>query len=346
MGIRIHGLGNIQMITMSEIAKLTGVSQPTVSRVLNGNTSVNPETAKKVWECADEHNYQPNIIAQSLVGNKTNLIGVIVTDIGNPFFAELVKAIEAAASDKGYSIMLFNSDYDKEREKKHMDLLRRYNADGVLLVPISNTKEAIKEYAKYDLPLVSVTLDLKEIDSVYISHIEAGKKVADHFLGMGYESFVFIGDSDDEKEEGFRLQLEAFDVDITNHYYLISRSGNIEKEIQMWLSKEANTDGIGIFALNDMIAITMMEILKKLKVEIPQDVALVGFDNTVFGKITTPTLTSVAQPVVEMGNRGFERLIEKIDQSKDQEKCIRYELGTRLIVRDSTVKIQKKAIAE
>ena len=329
--------GDIQIITMSEIATLTGVSQPTVSRVLNGNTSVNPETAKKVWDCANEHNYQPNIIAQSLAGNKTNLIGVIVTDISNPFFAELIEEIEASAADKGYSIMLFNSDYDKNREKKHMELLRRYNVDGVLLVPTSNTKEAIKEYRTYDLPLVSVTLDLKEIDSIYISHIEAGQKVADHFRGMGYESFIFIGGSDDEKEEGFRSQLEVSGIDISTHYRVVKPYENIEQEIKMWLSKEVNTGGIGIFSFNDLMAIETMEKLKKMKVEIPQNVALVGFDNTLFGKITTPTLTSVAQPIAEMGSKAVQRLIEKIDGIKDSEKCIRYQLDTRLIVRDSTV---------
>lgn len=334
--------GDIQMITMSEIATLTGVSQPTVSRVLNGNTSVNPETARRVWDCAKKHNYQPNIIAQSLAGNKTNLIGVIVTDISNPFFAELIEEIEASAADKGYSIMLFNSDYDREREKKYMELLRRYNVDGALLVPTSNTKEAIKEYGTYDLPLVSVTLDLRNIDSVYISHIEAGQKVADHFLGMGYESFIFIGGSDDEKQEGFRSQLEAAGVDISTHYRVIKHYDNIEQEIKMWLSKEFNTDGIGIFSFNDLMAIKTMEVLKKMKVEIPQDVALVGFDNTLFGKITTPTLTSVSQPIAEMGSKAVQRLIEKIDGIKDRGECIRYQLDTRLIVRDSTVKIKKR----
>ena len=106
------------MITMTEIARLTGVSQPTVSRVLNGNTAVNPEIRERVLACAREHDFQPNVMAQSLVGSKTRLIGVIVTDISNSFFAELVKYIGEEARKDGYSLILFSSDYDLEKERE------------------------------------------------------------------------------------------------------------------------------------------------------------------------------------------------------------------------------------
>ena len=106
------------MITMAEIARLTGVSQPTVSRVLNGNKAVNPEIRERVLACAREHEFQPNVMAQSLVGSKTHLIGVVVTDIGNAFFADLVKHIEQAAGQAGYSMILFNSGYDRDHEKE------------------------------------------------------------------------------------------------------------------------------------------------------------------------------------------------------------------------------------
>ena len=121
------------MITMAEIARLTGVSQPTVSRVLNGNKTVNPEIREKVLACAREHDFQPNVMAQSLVGSRTKLIGVIVTDIGNAFFADLVKYIEQEAGKAGYSIILFNTGYDAEHEKECLDVVRRYRVDGLVL---------------------------------------------------------------------------------------------------------------------------------------------------------------------------------------------------------------------
>lgn len=113
------------MITMTEIAKLTGVSQPTVSRVLSGNQAVNPDIRERVLACAREHDFQPNIMARSLAGSKTRLIGVILTDISNAFFADLVKHIEQEAGKEGYSLILFNSNYDPGHERECLDVVRR-----------------------------------------------------------------------------------------------------------------------------------------------------------------------------------------------------------------------------
>lgn len=331
------------MITMTEIAKLTGVSQATVSRVLNGNTSVDSEVRKKVLDCAKAHNYQPNIIAQSLVGNRTFLLGMVVTDIGNPFFADLIKTIEAEAGARGYSLMLFNTNYDKEKEKKYLEILKRYRVDGVLLVPITDEESYVEELKKYDIPLVSVTLDLKTIDSVYISHCEAGAKVASHLLGMGFDSFIFVGGDEDEKEKGFIDELKKKDIDIRKHHFFIKEQPGVDyrKILKERLEEEKESGGIGIFANNDVQALKVMEALKGLKVDVPQDAALVGFDNTFICKITSPAITSVAQPIEEIGRLGVERIVQLINK-EDRDKCVRYQLDTRLITRASTIKSRKK----
>lgn len=331
------------MITMTEIAKLTGVSQATVSRVLNGNTSVNTEVRRRVLDCANEHNYQPNIMAQSLVGNQTFILGIVVTDISNPFFAELVKVIESEAAQRGYTLMLFNTDYDKEREKKYLDILKRYRADGVLLVPAGDEETYIEELKQIQIPMVSVTMDLKTIDSIYISHLEAGAKVANHLLGMGFDSFIFVGGSKDEKEIGFINELQKKGINTDRHYLSVLEKPDINlKEILYGrLREEEQSDGIGIFANNDVQALKVLEALKELKVDIPQDVALVGFDNTFICKIASPTLTSVAQPIEEIGKLATERIVELI-QKENLDQCVRYQLGTRLITRASTVKTKMK----
>lgn len=331
------------MITMTEIARLTGVSQPTVSRVLNGNTSVDPEIAKKVLQCAKEHNYQPNLIAQSLVGNKTFLIGLVVTDISNPFFAEIAKAVEAEASRRGYSIMLFNSDYQMDKEEKYLELLNRYRVDGVILTPILWTDEYIDTRLKYSLPLVGITLDLKRIDSVYVSHYDAGKEVGKHLVENECENFTFIGGINDEKEIGYRAYLESTGIDLGKHYYYIEGKNDlyVKKQLSRFIEERLDSGKIGIFACNDIHAIKVIEILKELKIRIPQDVALVGFDNTYFCKFTTPALTSIAQPVEEIGRIAVDRLIEKIN-SKKKLPCKRFQLGTELVVRSSSIKPEEE----
>jgi LacI family transcriptional regulator len=331
------------MITMTEIAKLTGVSQATVSRVLNGNTSVNTEVRKRVLDCANEQNYQPNIMAQSLVGNQTFLLGMIVTDIGNPFFAELVKVIESEAAERGYTLMLFNTNANREREKKYLDILKRYRADGVLLVPVTDEEEYVEELKQIGIPIVSVTRNLKTIDSIYTSHFEAGAKVANHLLGMGFDSFIFVGTDVDEKEKGFANELQNKGIDTDKHHFFIldKPSINLKEILSERLKEEEQSDGIGIFAYNDVQALKVLEVLKELKVNIPQDVALVGFDNTFICKIASPAITSVAQPIEEIGKLGVERIVELV-RKKNLEQCVRYQLDTRLVTRASTVKTKKK----
>ena len=132
------------MITMTEIARLTGVSQPTVSRVLNGNQAVNPEIRERVLACAREHNFQPNVIARSLAGSKTMLLGLVFTDISNSFFADLEKLLEQEAKKSGYSVIVFNSDYDWNREKECLDVIRRYRVDGLVIVPVEENSEKLR----------------------------------------------------------------------------------------------------------------------------------------------------------------------------------------------------------
>lgn len=330
------------MITMSQIAELTGVSQPTVSRVLNGNTSVNEQTARKVLECAKKYNYQPNIIAQSLTGNKMHLIAVIVTDLSNPFFAEIVKSIEQEASKLGYNIMLFNSDYNIQKEEKYLKILQQYKVDGIILVPTFCTEEYVKKIKKYELPLVSLTREMKAVDSVFISHFEAGEKVAAHLLNIGFERFVFVGGEGDEKELGYQNQLKKANIDLKKNYLHITSSNDemYLNELVNQLKTNSFASGTGIFTFNDVEAIKILEVLKKAAIEIPKDVAVVGFDNTIFGKIVTPSLTSVSQPIHEMGKLAVERLIEKIDSPSMEDGYRHYQLEARIVTRESSVSVK------
>ena len=163
------------MITMTEIARLTHVSQPTVSRVLNGNPKVSPEIRERVLACAREHDYQLNALAKGLTGGPTHLLGVLVTDISNGFFADLAKEIETAARERGYSILLFNSDYDPDREQEYLDVVRRYRVDGVLAVPIRETSPQWYDYVqRLDVRVVTITRRAEGLDSFYADHAAAG----------------------------------------------------------------------------------------------------------------------------------------------------------------------------
>ena len=240
------------MITMTEIARLTGVSQPTVSRVLNGNTAVNPEIRERVLACAREHDFQPNVMAQSLVGSKTRLIGVIVTDISNSFFAELVKYIGEEARKDGYSLILFSSDYDLEKEKECLDVVKRYRVDGLIMVPVDeNGAEWRGMVSRLDIPTVVITRHATGIDSFYVAHDEAGAQVARHLHEQGYEEYIFFGNTTDDKYLGFIDGMANECREFRKHLTIISSKDSqvIEAALKEHFAK--TTGKTGIFAYND-----------------------------------------------------------------------------------------------
>lgn len=300
------------MITMTEIARLTHVSQPTVSRVLNGSQKVDPEIRERVLACAREHDYQCNALARGLQGRKTMLLGVLVTNISNSFFADLAKAIELEARKRGYSIILFNSDYDKAREQDCLDVLRRYRVDGVIAVPVLRDNDCWPDCAKrLDVPLVVVTRRIEGLDSIYLDHAGASGLVARHMLERGYERFLFIGRNYDVKYQGFRQALlEACPPEaVVNLEYW--DDGRLLEDLQAWF----RTPGprTGIYANNDICALRVLRVLRELEISVPGQAGVAGFDDTFMGRYLNPALTSVSQPIQEMAREAVARLTDRID---------------------------------
>ena len=255
------------MITMTEIARLTGVSQPTVSRVLNGNTAVNPEIRERVLACAREHDFQPNVIAQSLVGSKTRLIGVIVTDISNSFFAELVKYIGEEARKDGYSLILFSSDYDLEKEKECLDVVKRYRVDGLIMVPVDeNGAEWRGMVSRLDIPTVVITRHATGIDSFYVAHDEAGAQVARHLHEQGYEEYIFFGNTTDDKYLGFIDGMANECREFRKHLTIISSKDSqvIEAALKEHFAKTTGKTGVEMEALTG-VSVTLLTIYDMCK---------------------------------------------------------------------------------
>lgn len=329
------------MITMTEIARLTGVSQPTVSRVLNGNQAVNPEIRERVLACAREHDFQPNVMAQSLVGSRTHLIGVVLTDISNSFFADLVKYLEREARAYGYSLILFNTNYDPEHEKESLDVVRRYRVDGLVAVPVDErASDWNRLIRKLDIPTVVITKQVRGMDSVYVSHEEAGAQVGEHFREEGFEEYIFFGNTEDVKYQGFAKALKERDPEFGQHLTVISskKEQKIQAALEQYYSRKRRRTGI--FAYNDRRAVQMLGILQRMGVKVPEQAGLVGFDNTYMCEFLYPRLSSVAQPNEEMASIAMRRLLYKIDHPED-DRTEDHPLQATLVKRDSSVRQQK-----
>lgn len=325
------------MITMTEIAKLTGVSQPTVSRVLNGNQAVNPDIRERVLACAREHDFQPNVIAQSLVGSRTHLIGVVLTDISNSFFADLVKHLEQEARKSGYSLILFNTNYDPEHEKESLDVVRRYRVDGLIAVPVNEkSAEWSAMIRRLDIPTVVITKKAEGMDSVYVSHEEAGAQVGRHLREEGCEEYIFFGNTKDAKYQGFAEALRELEPELERHLTVIPGKGEEEIRTALEYHFAGKRGRTGIFAYNDRRAVQMLGILQRMGIEVPGQAALTGFDNTYMCELMYPQLSSVSQPNEEMAAIAVRRLLYKIDHPKEN-RTEDHPLLAELIKRGSSV---------
>ena len=300
------------MITMTEIARQTGVSQPTVSRVLNGNTAVNPDIRERVLACARENGFQPNILAQSLAGSKTHLIGVVLTDISNPFFADLVKYLEQEARRAGYSLILFNSHYDPVKEEECLQITQRYRVDGLIVVPVDENAPRWQAFSeKAAIPAVIITRRIPSLDSVYVSHEE------------------------DEKYQGLARALSMRDPAFESRLTILRSKDNDVLLPRLKEHFSAAQTPTGIFAYNDRRALQLMGLLKQLQIPIPGQAGLIGFDNTYMCEYLYPRLSSVSQPNETMAAAAVKRLLERIENPNDRE--VRHcPLSASLVCRESS----------
>lgn len=322
------------MITMAEIARLTHVSQPTVSRVLNGNPKVSPEIRERVLACAREHDYQLNALAKGLKGSPTHLLGVLVTDIANGFFADLTKEIEICARERGYSIILFNSDYNPANEQEYLDVVRRYRVDGVLAVPIRETSAEWYNYVqRLDVPVVTITRRAEGLDSFYVDHPTAGARVAAYLAEQGYRRFLFIGKEYDGKYVGFRQWLEEHELGeaVTNR--VLGGHDEFRRELACWLADRQGR--AAVFAGNDIYALQTLDILRELKVPVPDEVGVMGFDDTFMGQFLNPRLSTVRQPTGQMAREAVTFLLDRIEHGDDQPPRLR-DFPVELVIREST----------
>ncbi|MDO4267704.1 MAG: LacI family DNA-binding transcriptional regulator [Eubacteriales bacterium] len=326
------------MITMTEIARITGVSQPTVSRVLNGNRSVNPEVARRVLECARENNFQPNVIARSLNGSRTCLLAVIVPELTNPFFAEVVQAVAEEAEKQGYNILTFSSEHRLAKERRYLEIIQQYRVDGLLLAP--TTEKGVPEiepFRRLDIPWILITNRTDDVNCVYISHREAGRMVADHLMETGAKRFVFVGSAEDSKFRGFQERLWEAGVDPEGSVKQL-REQTREQTMETLLAfLKERPEKTGIFAYNDVEALTVMNTLLRERIQVPDEAALVGFDDTFISGRILPGLTSVRQPVREMAEAAVQYIVGQLKKDADP-KPFRRVMGAELIIRGSTVK--------
>ncbi|GAK50268.1 periplasmic binding protein/LacI transcriptional regulator [Candidatus Moduliflexus flocculans] len=338
------------MATMEEIAQKAGVSQATVSRVINGSTSVSIETRQNVMQWIRKLDYQPNRTAQSLAKKQSYLLGMVLPDISNPYFAEVLKIIEQEANLNGYNIIFCNSGDNVQKEKHAINTLRSRQVDGMFIVPVEPDAPHLNTLRNSRIPVVAVTCDVDGFDSVAISHQHGGALVANHLLETGHTRIGYIGARHEEKFQGFYDAFLKHGVAFSDAYVIelgkgseLPESHEIHEKFSTFLKERERLDTTAFFISTDLGAIIVSHILIEQGYRIPEDVAIVGFDNTFLAVEMRPTLTSVAQPIAEIGRLAVETLLERITSQDIRENKIKIILEPYLMVRESTRKIGRQA---
>ena len=329
------------MVSMQDIADKAGVSRVTVSRVLSNHLSVKAETRQKALHWVKELDYKSNLISQSLAGNRTNIIGLLVPEIACPFFSEIIESIENQAFYEGYSIIIRNTHRSLEKEKNIPGQLRQRKADGVIAVPVS-AKKSLPACQRLLVPAVMITKRMEGFSSVYISHFHGGQQIARHFLNMGFQKTGYTGPARESasalKYAGFQQFLSASGIDLTDVIECPAPKNLNASMVYKLVRQYAADYGLhceAYLANDDITACEAITAFRESGYAVPQDIAIAGFDNSLPAKEISPKLTALAQPLDEIGKKSVEILLDQI--CNGTEPCM-YELESRIIARESTIR--------
>lgn len=335
------------VVTIKDVAKLAGVSDATVSRVLNGKEYLKTETREKVLKAIEELRYKPSRAARRLRINNSQIIGLIISDIQNPFFTSLVRAVEDVAYANNYAVILANTDENDEKEALHVDLMISERVAGVIIAPTREYDSQVNKLLSMNIPVVSVdrrVLDCK-VDTVISNNVETTCDLIEHLITCNHKRIgAIIGYSQvttgRERLEGYIKAMMKHDLPIEQE--LIKQCSPIDSAGYKQANEllELSTPPTAIFAGNNLIALGAIQAIRDQGLDIPNDISIVSFDNREWTYLMQPKITVATQPTFEMGKKSAEILISRIkNNDKRHEDII---LESKILFRESvkTLKVQ------
>ena len=337
---------------MKDVARRAGVSISTVSSVINGTKRVSDELTLKVTESVDALGYRVDPIARSLKNKKSRLIGVVMSNITSIFFPQVLKGIDDEAYKHGYNLMFFDSGNDLKRERSCIQTLADYNIEGLIIDTVADEGRN-PEYIKYlkdrfsqKKPVVSIEKDLdgESIGSVLIDNEESSYRAVKHLTEFGHRKIAHIGAAPEvcslihKRHSGYaRAVSEISGKEIYSQAENYNSLAGYAAMRRLLMNGQEFT---AVFAGNDQLAIGAIHALKEHNIRVPDDVAMVGFDDIPIASLITPSLTTVSVPRYSMGSAAMNKIIAILDNGNIQNNEIPYKtiLPTRLTVRQSTDK--------
>ena len=281
-------------LTMKDIAKLAGVSQPTVSRVVNGNPTVDPEVRARVEKIILDQGFKPNSSAKTLRSSSSKIIGVILFDLSNYYYLEMIRYVEKAARENGYTVIILNSGGDKALEKEHILNLQARNVDGIIIAPVA--RENLEFLKKQNENFVIVDCSLPNYPSVYTSLLQGGKIATEHLYNLNHKKIGFIGaDKRNIKLLGVKEFFFEKNLKFLDEWFIETDTTNSNLDDLSFKLDSLKDFPTAFITSNDVIALNLIKELGKKGLSIPEDISILSFDDTIIS--TALNITSIRHPV-------------------------------------------------
>lgn len=329
------------MANISDVAELAGLSVSTVSRVINNHKYVTEDKRQKVLEAMDSLNYQPSTAARQLRGQQAKILGIIVPRITNPFFSYLVDEIQKRSLAKGFQLMIFQSDEDKEKELSFLQLLSQKQIDGVIMCAVENSEEVISSYLKYGpIILCNEKFANSDLPTVSLDQEKGAYMGVNYLLNSGCTKIAYCtgglfaeNGKDKERNDGYSKALKSHGLKANPDWIFVDQH-TIEdgKQIANKINEMPDKPD-GLFTGSDEVAVGFIVEAAKLGIDVPNEIAVIGFDDQPIAELTSPSLTTIRQPINELGKQTIDlmfSILEKKPYNIEKEKLV-----MNLVIRES-----------
>ncbi|MFW5749619.1 MAG: LacI family DNA-binding transcriptional regulator [Halanaerobium sp.] len=337
-------------IDIYKIADEAGVSKSTVSRVINNKVGVKDSTREKVNRVIQDLNYKPNSSAKGLASKKTNTIGLVISDITDPFFAMFVKGAERKAMEANYNIMLANSHWMVEEELKCVQMFEEGRVDGILMIS-GGSEEKLDNYLNnlasnnLDIVVIDRKIKNKKIPKLNSDNLDAGCRATKYLLELGHRKIAHIkgediasSDASKDRVKGYKKALAEAGIEeeiIYPGYFAREEAYHSTKKLL-----QDHPEITAIFYASDMMAVGGLKALKDMGLKVPEDISIISIDGLEMAALMDPPITTLAQPAFKMGYLGMEKLIKKLDDQTDNSQIEDSIFKMELIERKSTKKLE------
>ncbi|SDN71917.1 transcriptional regulator, LacI family [Paenibacillus sp. yr247] len=330
--------------TIYDVAQAAGVSIATVSKVINETGRISDKTRKHVFSIMEQLNYQPSMVASALTGKSTYTIGLTLPDLANPFFAEIARSVEDRGHEYGFSVFICSTDNDPDKEVKYLSLLTQKRVDGIISATRIQNDQFLKKLIQQNIPIALITGEMPTlaVDTVMVDDYLGGYQAGNHLVELGHKRIsILVEDMDNmsnrERIRGCKQAMANAGLHLDEHF-VITGGFTVESGksamTNLLLLEERPT---AVFACNDLLAIGAIRAAREHGMQLPADLSVVGFDNTILATLIDPPLTTIGQPIHEIGRQAVDLLVQEIKGEKLLKQ--RVVLLPELVLRNSSAAI-------